>query len=80
MDLVTIKRQSDETDFKSTLRGLRENNVTVKQWQTLSGRVRCMLPESEVTAFASALLIYATKKNVDEYNAVGMAALNQPGG
>ena len=80
IELDTIMRQQgpDQQPFLHALSGLRNNDLTVEGWRTLTTRVKSLLPIMEVDTFNDALHIYAKKDEVNQLNHEKLRDLGSP--
>ena len=80
--LTCVMQQQGEDElailFCNTLLQLWDSTLTVASWQLLLMRVACNLPQSEIALFETALWVYFTNSEVDQYNHDWLKACNQP--
>ncbi|KIX03299.1 uncharacterized protein Z518_06851 [Rhinocladiella mackenziei CBS 650.93] len=81
IELNVIRRQEGQDEeasaFRKALDSLRDDTVSVDDWQLLSTRVQSVVP-SEILAFADALRTYSTKQQVAEFNHDRLRDLRRP--
>ncbi|KID90368.1 ATP-dependent DNA helicase PIF1, partial [Metarhizium majus ARSEF 297] len=78
LKVVQRQRGDDQKAFRTALQELRLLQLSVESWKLLSGRVQAKLDDQEVTRFANALRVYATKDRVNEYNHYHLDRLSRP--
>lgn len=80
--LTQIMRQGGETlemiQFRETLDQLRNDNLSVVNWEFLKERAACNLHPDEVASFDNALRLYFTNREVNEYNHEKLKNCGQP--
>jgi ATP-dependent DNA helicase PIF1 len=80
VELKEVVRQQgeDQASFREALDGLRFNNPTAAHWELLSSRLQMHLTPEEIKTFDSALRIYPTNKQVEDYNTQHLEQLDSP--
>ncbi|KAK4182176.1 hypothetical protein QBC35DRAFT_468281, partial [Podospora australis] len=78
--LRTIQRQQgkDQAPFRTALEELRKSNCSAQSWELLTTRCAINLTPEEIATFDSALRVYPTRTEVDEYNYDHMLRLESP--
>ncbi|XP_073287601.1 uncharacterized protein [Primulina huaijiensis] len=65
---VQQRQQGNQDAFKAALEGLRNSDVTLAHWETLTTRCQANLSLSEIRSFEDAIRLYPTGAMVNEFN------------